>query len=161
MINLKFNEMKTRQRISRGLLTAFLAFLMTQTVFAQATAGDKILGTWLSEDKTGKIEIYKTGNSYYGKLIWGKTMYEADGKTSKKDEKNQDASKRSRNLKDMPILTDFAYNKDVWEDGKVYDPYSGKTYSSTMKIKDSKLHIRGYIGVSFIGRTNVWTRINQ
>lgn len=152
--------MKTLQKTLQGLFAAFLIMFMTQTVFAQSSAQNKILGTWLSEDKTGKIEIYKTANKYYGKLIWGKSMYEPDGKTSKKDIKNQDVSKRSRNLKDLQILTDFVYNKTIWEDGKVYDPYSGKTYSSTMQIKDDKLHIRGYIGISLIGRTNIWTRIN-
>lgn len=59
----------------------------------------------------------------------------------------------------MPILTGFIYNDGIWEDGKVYDPYSGKTYSSTMKLKTGKLHIRGYIGISLIGRTNTWVRI--
>jgi uncharacterized protein (DUF2147 family) len=57
------------------------------------------------------------------------------------------------------MLTDFSYNDGAWDDGKIYDPYSGKTYSSTLKLKDDKLNIRGYIGVSLFGRTTVWQRI--
>lgn len=140
-------------------LTCLYIFCAHNNVFAQSSDGDKILGTWLSEDKTGKIEVYKSGNKYYVKLIFGKTMYEADGKTSRKDEKNKDIEKRSRNLKDMSILTGFIYNDGIWEEGKVYDPYSGKTYSFTMKLKTGKLYIRGYIGISLIGRTNTWVRI--
>ncbi|MBD1384319.1 DUF2147 domain-containing protein [Mucilaginibacter rigui] len=53
---------------------------------AQTPEADKILGVWLSEDKTGKIDVYKVNGKYFGKLIWGKTIYEADGTTSRKDD---------------------------------------------------------------------------
>ncbi|MFC7523474.1 DUF2147 domain-containing protein [Parapedobacter sp. GCM10030251] len=136
-------------------LLAVLAFHMAQA----QTASDKITGIWLSENKDGKIEVYKSGDKYFGKLIWGKDMYEADGKTSRKDDKNQDAKLRSRKLKDLVILNNFVYSDGVWEDGKIYDPYSGKTYSCTIKLKDGKLNIRGYIGVSLLGKTTVWHRV--
>jgi uncharacterized protein (DUF2147 family) len=139
------------------LLTVFL--FATTATFAQAAEGDKILGVWLSENKNGKIQIYKAGNKYFGKLIWGKTMYEADGVTSRKDTKNSDASLRNRNLKDLVILTDMEYDDGEWEDGKVYDPEKGKTYSCTMKLNGNQLNLRGYVGVSLLGRTSVWTRV--
>jgi len=113
----------------------------------------------MSQEKDGKIEIYKSGNKYFGKLIWGKTMYESDGSTSKKDVKNKDEKLRGRNLKDLLMLKNFIYNDEVWEGGEIYDPYSGKTYSCTMKISDGKLNIRGYIGISLLGRTAIWERI--
>lgn len=133
-------------------------FAVTKT-FAQTTNADKILGVWLSEDKTGKIEIYKANGKYFGKLIWGKTMYETDGTTSRKDVKNKDEKLRSRNLKDLIMLYDFTYHDNVWDGGDIYDPYSGKTYSCTLKQKEGKLFIRGYIGVSLFGRTSVWERM--
>ena len=139
------------------LLTVFLC--ATMATFAQAAEGDKILGVWLSENKNGKIQIYKAGNKYFGKLIWGKTMYEADGVTSRKDTKNSDASLRNRNLKDLVILTNMEYDDGEWEDGKVYDPEKGKTYSCTMKLNGNQLNLRGYVGVSLLGRTSVWTRV--
>lgn len=139
------------------LLTVFLC--ATMATFAQAAEGDKILGIWLSENKNGKIQIYKAGDKYFGKLIWGKTMYEADGVTSRKDTKNSDASLRNRNLKDLVILTNMEYDDGEWEDGKVYDPEKGKTYSCTMKLNGNQLSLRGYVGVSLLGRTSVWTRI--
>ena len=121
---------------------------------------DRILGVWLSEEKDGKIEIYKSGNKYLGKLIWGKTIFEADGITSKKDTKNTDEKLRTRNLKDLVMLTDFVYEDGEWTDGKIYDPKSGKTYSSTMKLQGNTLSLRGYVGISLLGRTSVWTRVN-
>ena len=127
--------------------------------FAQTADADKILGVWLSEDKTGKIDIYKAGNKYFGKLIWGKTMYEVDGITSKKDVKNKNERLRSRELKNLVMLTEFVYHDGVWDGGEIYDPYSGKTYDCTLKLKDGKLNIRGYVGVSLFGRTTVWERL--
>ena len=48
-----------------------------------------------------------------------------------------------------------------WKGGDIYDPESGKTYSSYMFLKDKNtLKVRGYVGISLFGRTEVWTRAN-
>ena len=48
---------------------------------------------------------------------------------------------------------------NIWDEGNIYDPKNGNTYSSTMKlINANTLEVRGYIGVSLIGRTDTWTR---
>jgi uncharacterized protein (DUF2147 family) len=140
-------------------LALTLVVLTVSHVVAQNAPSDKILGIWLSEEKDGKIEIYKSGNKYFGKLIWGKTMYEADGITSKKDDLNKDKNLRSRKLKDLVILTNFVYSDGIWDDGEIYDAYSGKTYNCTMKLTNGKLNIRGYIGISLLGRTAIWEKI--
>lgn len=137
------------------LLTLTLLFSLA----ARSQQADQVLGQWLSEDKDGKIEIYKTGDKYFGKLVWASKMYEADGKTSRKDEKNNDASLRSRNLKDLVLLSNFIYDDGVYTDGKIYDPKSGKTYSCKMTMSGEKLNIRGYVGLSILGRTTVWSRV--
>jgi uncharacterized protein (DUF2147 family) len=138
------------------VLTFFFCLKMQAQVI---TEGDKVLGVWLSEEKDGKVEIYKAGNKYMGKLIWSNKMYEADGVTSKKDLKNAEEKLRNRNLKDLLLLTEFIFEDGAWTDGKIYDPKSGKTYSSTMKLEGNTLNIRGYVGISLLGRTTVWTRV--
>lgn len=137
-------------------LLFFMLLVATGSIFAQA-AGDKILGTWLNEEKDGKIEIYKNGNKYFGKLIWGKNMYEPDG-SSRTDRENPDPKLKKRKLQDLVLLTNFTYNGGKWEGGKIYDPKSGKTYSCVMRFKGSVLQIKGYIGITLIGRTTVWTK---
>ncbi|MFN5760608.1 MAG: DUF2147 domain-containing protein, partial [Sphingobacteriales bacterium] len=54
----------------------------------------------------------------------------------------------------------FTYtSKGVWDDGNIYDPKNGNTYSCTIKLTNpNTIEVRGYIGVSLIGRTDVWTR---
>ena len=44
--------------------------------------------------------------------------------------------------------------------GDIYDPESGKTYSSFfIHLKDKNtLKVRGYVGISLLGRTEIWTR---
>ncbi len=142
-----------------GLFFGFI--LMVLSARAQSgTGADKILGHWLNEEKDGRIEIYKTGNKYFGKLVWGEKIFEADGKTSKKDANNAQADLRNRDLAGLVLLTNFIYDDGVWTDGKIYDPKSGKTYSCHIKFKGDKLEIRGYVGISLFGRTTIWTRAN-
>lgn len=101
-----------------------LCLFSATKVFAQTPEADKILGIWLSEDKTGKIDVYKANGKYCGKLIWGKTMYEPDGTTSRKDVKNKDEKLRTRNLKDLIMLYDFVYHNEVWNGGqKIIDDF--------------------------------------
>lgn len=137
------------------LLLAFVAVCSSFNAWSQT---DQVLGQWLSEEKDGKIEIYKTGDKYFGKLVWAARMYEADGKTLRKDDKNPDPGLKNRNLKDLVLLTNFIYDDGVYTDGKIYDPKTGKTYSCKMTVNGDKLSIRGYVGISLFGRTTVWTR---
>jgi uncharacterized protein (DUF2147 family) len=138
------------------LLVILLACM--KSAFSQNA--DAVLGNWLNEEKDAKIQVYKTGNKYYGKIVWLKVPNEADGKTPKKDKKNNAEALRNRPILNLVILTNFSYDDGEWEDGDIYDPKSGKTYSSKMKLKADNLEIRGYVGISLLGRTTVWTRSN-
>ena len=51
-----------------------------------------------------------------------------------------------------------AKDANSWDGGHILDPKSGKVYKLRMTLKGDKLYVRGYIGVSFLGRTQVWTR---
>lgn len=120
--------------------------------------GDGILGTWLNAEKDAKIDIYRSGQVYSGRLIWGEKIFEADGVTSKKDANNENKSLRNRPLKDLVILEGFRYDNGAWTGGKVYDPKNGKTYHCIMALKGNSLEIRGYIGFTWLGRSTIWTR---
>ena len=136
----------------------FFLFILL-TAFKPAASGDEIIGVWLTDEKNGKIEIYKENNRYFGKLIWGSDMYDENGK-SKLDAKNPDKELKKRPLEGLVLLKNFEYNGDKeWEGGKIYDPQSGKTYSCVMKLEGEELKVTGYIGFSWIGRTVRWTRI--
>mgnify|MGYP001392608875 FL=1 len=120
---------------------------------------NEIKGVWLNQDKDAEIQITEKNNKYYGKIIWLLNPKDEKGKT-KKDSKNPDKTKQNQQLMGLEILKELKYSKKEWSKGTIYDPKSGKTYKLTAKIKEGKLHLRGYIGVSLVGKTNIWTRPN-
>jgi uncharacterized protein (DUF2147 family) len=134
--------------------------LIVSSSIAQTTSGDKVLGIWLSEKKDAKIEIFKSGNKYSGKLVWGAEMFEADGKTPLKDTKNPDVALRVRTRLNLIIISGLIYDDGAYADGHLYDARSGRTYSLKMRLKaDNNLEMRGFYGISLFGQTMEWTRV--
>jgi uncharacterized protein (DUF2147 family) len=129
----------------------------SSAVFAQHA--DDIKGVWINKDKDAKIEIYKSGDTYYGKISWMKEMYEADGKTLKKDVRNANEKERNRTIINLNILSGFRFDEGEWTGGELYDPKSGKTYKSKMKLRNGSLEIRGYVGSPMFGKTTIWTKV--
>jgi uncharacterized protein (DUF2147 family) len=130
-----------------------IVLLAIQNLSAQKVNKDAIVGEWLSEAKDGRVQIYKVGEKFFGKVIWGK-----DG--SRKDVNNPDPKLKEQNIIGSVILKDFGFTGKAWEDGTVYDPKNGKTYSCAMKMPDANtLSIRGFIGFSLLGRSTTWTRV--
>lgn len=125
--------------------------LISQLSLAQVSS-DNIIGNWLSPKKDSEIQIFKVNNKYYGKIVWGKGE-------STKDIKNPDVKLRSRDLIGLVILSNFEFDEDEWNNGTIYDPREGKTYSCVITMKNkNELNIRGYVGVSLFGRAEVWTK---
>lgn len=147
------------------LLLGFAVFAMM--AFQNHNANDSIKGTWMPSDKRSKIEIYKgtigaSKGKFYGKVTW---LIEPtrDGK-ARVDENNPDKAKRTKPLMGLLILKNFTWDSDdkEYKGGTIYDPKNGKTYSCYMKFDgNDKLDVRGYIGISLIGRTDTWTRVKR
>lgn len=136
----------------KKLIISAILVLCTVMAFAQTNDADRILGTYLSENKTGKVEVTKQNGKYIGTLVWTSIA-------GAKDEKNPDASLKKRTLKGVVILKDMTYDNGIWKNGTIYDPESGNTYKATIKLKsDGNLTLRGYIGVPALGRNSIWTR---
>ena len=141
-------------------LTSIVFILSLFFLFAQKPAPEKVIGVWLRDDNYVKIEIYKAGPQYFGRLVEGNILYEVDGITPKKDENNAIGRLRRRPLKNLTILTNFDYEGRVY-DGTWYDFASGKWYKSTLKLQgENVLKIRGYTVLSPFGKTTTWTRVH-
>ncbi|MBC8043320.1 MAG: DUF2147 domain-containing protein [Rhizobacter sp.] len=123
-----------------------------------ATAQD-VVGKWWNQEKTSQVQIYKSGEKYYGAIAWIKDPNDEKG-VPKTDIFNPRESERTKPLMRLVILRDFVKENDTfWSGGKIYDPRDGKTYSCNMTLKGNELDLRGFIGFSFIGKTNTWTRV--
>ena len=126
--------------------------------FAQVKADD-VVGVWLTSGKEpAKIQVYKSEDKYTGKIVWLKNPLE-NGKP-KVDANNPDKGKRNQPILGLVILKGFKFDGDnEWVGGDIYDPQGGKTYSCYLTLKDkNSLKVRGYIGISLFGRTEVWTK---
>ncbi len=147
------------------LSSAFL-FIILITIPVYAASKDDIVGIWNNEEKDAKIEIFKCAEKYCGKIIWLKVpSYPADSKdgvpgTQKLDRNNPDLVLRARPILGLEIVQNFIYKgENKWVDGKIYDPKNGKTYSGKMTlVLPNQLGLRGFIGISLLGRTTTWTR---
>lgn len=116
------------------------------------SSSEAILGQYWSPKKDAKVEVYRKGDRYFGKFVWTQTE-------GKKDEHNPDQALRSRLLLGSVFLKDFRYSDGKYVGGSIYDPKSGKTYQSTMWLEGKNLKVRGFVGISALGRTELFERI--
>jgi uncharacterized protein (DUF2147 family) len=118
------------------------------------------VGIWKNDDAT--LEISENQGKLSGKIIAMREPQTPEGK-DKTDIHNPDAAKRQRPIVGLVFLSGFTQKSQTrWENGTIYDPKSGNTYSSSMELDGpEKLNMRGFIGISLIGRTDVWTRVRK
>lgn len=137
---------------------AVIMLLLSVASFAQKSAPDQIIGVWLCDDY--KIEIFKSGSTYSGKLLWAKDLFEADGKTPKKDNKNPNEQLRTRSRQGVTHITELVYKDGAYIDGKLYSVQDGNTYSLKGELKGiNDLETRGYKGIPMMGKTFRWKRV--
>lgn len=75
---------------------------------------------------------------------------------------NSNPALRNRELIGLVILDGFVYEDGIWQHGSIYDPREGKTYACKLTLtQPDRLSIRGYMGLSLFGRTEIWTRVNH
>ena len=146
----------------KKIFTVVLSLCFSAGLFAQA---DNVLGVWYNQEKTAKIEITKEGEKFFGKIIWLKEPNNPDGKP-KLDTKNPDAKLRTQQTLGLAILKNLGYNakNKKWEGGTIYDPDSGNTYKSYLWFEGDQtnsLNVRGFVGVSVLGRNQIWVRTTK
>lgn len=135
-----------------GLLAGFIP---------QDSPNAKVLGKWKTiDDETKKpksiIEIYEVNGKVHGKIV--ELLTETD---QNKICTSCTGKRKGQKLVGMEILYNLEKDGDnEWEDGNIYDPAKGKEYSCEIKLVSAdKLEVRGYIGFSFVGRSQNWFRV--
>lgn len=134
----------------------FIPFIAISTFSIAQNRSDAIVGKWMAIPKKNLIvEVFKSGNEYRGKILW---FNDNDDKTkpmnTRLDEKNENPALRKRKILGLEVLDDMVYNakSNKWENGKIYDAKSGKTWNcSASIIKDTTLQVRGFWRFEFIG----------
>lgn len=140
-------------------ISRFLLSLVLLVPCAGIADESDIEGVWLSGDGDGWIEMRLEGATLSGFIAGSPNTIE--GAPPRLDVENPDPELRTRKLDGLRLLRDFRYDGDRrWTDGSIYDPNSGKTYKGTISIIDrDTLKLRGYVGISLFGRSDIWTRV--
>ena len=143
------------------VLSALLGAFSTSAL--AGTAEHKIQGLWVDNKDPNRqkfaVMVEDCGSKVCGSLYWLKKPVSANG-LPKRDKHNPNEALRDRPLCGLQILTGFQSTNDaLWQDGEIYNPDDGLTFSSTMKLSpEGTLKIRGYVGISLFGKTLEWVR---
>ncbi|MEJ6557840.1 MAG: DUF2147 domain-containing protein [Flavobacteriaceae bacterium] len=134
------------------MLTLFFSFL-----FALQTP--TVEGTWVNiDDETGvkksEIILYVQDGKLYGR-IERLLLPEDQGKLCT----NCTGKDKDQPIEGLIIVKGLSKDGAEWTGGDILDPANGKSYDCTIKLDDANtLNVRGFLGFSFLGRTQIWQR---
>lgn len=146
------------------VMLLYLFLLLTAGTSFAAGPGS-VLGVWKTEGEKSHVEISRCGDTLCGRIVWLKEpLYtkDADGPVGKPktDRNNPNPAKQSLPIVGLKIMDGFVPDGEArWEKGTIYDPENGRTYRCKMKlVSPDRLEVRGFIGISLVGRTTTWVR---
>ncbi len=141
-------------------IIGFMAISLAAVFVSKAASAD-VIGIWETVEGKSHVEITSCeGDKFCGKIIWLKEPNDEKGKP-KVDINNQDEKLRSRPIIGINLLSGLEKTGDQeWDDGSIYNPEDGNTYSSEMRLKEPDvLEVEGC--VLFICKKQIWNRVKQ
>ncbi len=137
-----------------------LAFAILLVTFTSWSHGASPVGKWKTiDDNTGEaksiINIWEEDGEIFGSI---ESLF-------RKPQQNPNplCTKCKGNLRNKPIigltiLQNLKQDENQWTGGSVLDPENGNTYRCNIEVVENgaKLKVRGFIGVSVLGRTQYW-----
>lgn len=147
---------ETRIKNLHYLSTLTLGILLSAFSLAQSYS-DAILGKWKSSDGKTTVEIYKSGNTYSGKIVGLQEPYDASGKP-RTDIKNPDVSLRNRPLIGLLVLSNLKFKDGFWKGGDIYSSQNGKSYTCDVWLEGNDiLKMKAYW--YFMYHIEEWNRV--
>jgi len=147
-------------RLVLGNLIFALIFLLP--VLAVNAAEPTPVGLWKTiDDNTGQakglVRIREVNGQYEGKI---EKAFPKPGEDPAPRCEKCDGTRRNQPVLGMTFLWGFTKQGDEYQGGEILDPENGKIYRAKMKLADGgkKLEVRGFIGISLFGRSQIWLR---
>ena len=146
------------------LAVAGVFALSAAVASASTNGGDRILGVYkaVKDGAVSKVRISKIGdNAYKAQIFWLEKPTHPDG-TLRKDIKNPDPAKRETPSSQVVLIESVSYDQkeNVWNNGNIYDPTSGKVYRTIVDFTEEKtLRIRGFLGP--FSKSLYWYKIEE
>ena len=147
----------------KGIVGLIIAFASV-TGFAAS-----IEGYWKSiDDRTGEqLSIYEikkaADGTFHGKILY---RYPVPGGVALTHCTKCPPPYTNKPLVGMETFIGFKQdekNPNLYMDGRVLEPKSGKIYKgkANLSADGKRLRLRGYVGLSALGRTQVWIRTDK
>nr|WP_032880127.1 DUF2147 domain-containing protein [Acinetobacter courvalinii] len=143
----------------KSLISILFLTMISSFSFAQ-----DITGLWQSiDDKTGApkgiVEIRQEANgTYTGKVV---KITPRTGYVPKEICVDCPAPYTNKPIIGLDVLTGLKHSEGLnYTSGRILDPNTGKIYSMKAKLSANgkRLHLRGYLGISALGRNQIWIR---
>jgi uncharacterized protein (DUF2147 family) len=160
--------MSNRRDWSRFLTRRFPALLLVvcaALVNARAAFAVELespVGRWITfDDEThavrGVVRIFEKDGRLFGRIERAADRDDHEVCTACSDER------KDQPLNGLVIIRNMRRGSDdplVWEGGDVLDPDTGKVYRLKWRLESrgASLVVRGYLGVSLLGRSQTWAR---
>ncbi|MBF11106.1 MAG: hypothetical protein CMC63_02625 [Flavobacteriaceae bacterium] len=138
------------------MIQYYIFLLIINPYLIQTTS---VEGIWITQDdetgqKKSEVVLYLEDGKLYGKII-RLLLPEDKGKLCVKCK----GENKNKPIEGIVIVKDLILQDEFWEDGTIMDPKSGKVYDCYLNLEDKNtLKVRGFLGFSFLGRTQIWER---
>lgn len=129
-----------------------------------AFKGDDLIGFWMTTENMLKVQVYKVGGEYRAKIIWFEDKHYKAKMNECLDEMNPDPALRNRKILGLEVVTGLRYDAEDnnWQDGRIYDSNSGKTYDSQVEMHNtSSITVTGYWMFTWLGEDMTFYRVSH
>ena len=139
-------------------------FVLALTLSAVAEEATPI-GRWVMvSEKTGEargeLEIKENAGKLTGTIV---KLYSRPGAPAVSLCRHCTGADKDKPILGLTLLWGLTRTKDGWGGGSILDPNTGLVYSAKIHVIDGgrKLDVHGYIGLSIIGRSQIWSRASD
>lgn len=140
------------------ILHAALSALVS--VFAAAGDPASPAGRWRTFDDRigavhGLVELVEVNGELQGRIL---KSFDPQKPNPTCD--HCEGERKGRPVLGMVFLWGLRRQDGEWSGGQILDPDNGKVYRARLSLQDGgrRLKVRGFIGISLLGRTQVWVR---
>lgn len=141
------------------MIKIIVSFSLLLMMSFSPTQTHGILGKWKTiDDATGKalsvVEIFESKGRVYGKVV------EIFNQKNQKRCENCMGDDKNKPILGLIVIKGLTREGDGYGNGKILDPKQGKLYKCNISLEGrDRLKVRGFIGISLIGRTQIWERV--
>jgi len=133
---------------------ALIAVPILLAPLSGAAAATDLEGLWRTDDGKAVVRIAACGQRICGTIA---RVLDTSPDVPRTDVNNPDARLRDQPLVGLRILSGFLGGPTEWKDGRAYDPKSGNSYKSSLRLNaDGSLRVTGC--VLFVCQSQRWTR---